>query len=62
VREYSIRLIAGAGWEVRRAEDHRLTRHARYRDWHRVERALASFRREAADLTAQGWKTHDPDR
>jgi hypothetical protein len=25
-------------------------------DWHRVERALAYFRREVNDLTARGWQ------
>ena len=56
VREYSIRSTEGSGWEVTLEEDRRLTRHVRYRDWHRVERALALFRREVADLEARGWE------
>jgi len=56
VRQYSIRSTEGAGWEVKQEEDRMLTRHVRYHDWHRVERALASFRREVAVLTAQGWE------
>jgi hypothetical protein len=56
VRQYSIRPTTDAGWEVRREEDRTLTRHVHYHDWHRVERALAMFRREVADLTAQGWE------
>jgi hypothetical protein len=56
VRRYSIRSMEGAGWEVKLEEDRMLTRHIRYHDWHRVERALAIFRREVADLTAQGWE------
>ncbi len=56
VRFYSIRATEDAGWEVRLEEDRQLTRHVRYRDWHRVERALAMFRREVADLEARGWE------
>jgi hypothetical protein len=56
VRQYSIRPTTDAGWEVRLEEDRVVRRHSRYQDWHRVERALALFRREVADLTAQGWE------
>ena len=56
VREYSVSARQGAGWEVKLEEDQTLTRRTRYRDWHRVERALVRFRREVADLTAQGWQ------
>ena len=56
VRQYSVRSTERAGWEVRLEEDRRLTRHVRYHDWHRVERALALFRREVAHLTAHGWE------
>jgi hypothetical protein len=60
IREYSIRQVAGQGWEVRVAEDATLTRQMRYRDWHRVERAIASMYRDVADLTAQGWEVATP--
>jgi len=56
VRQYSIRSARGAGWEVSLEEDRAVTRQVRYDDWHRVERALATFRREVADLTEQGWE------
>jgi hypothetical protein len=56
VRRYTIRSTRGSGWEVSLEEDRTLTRHVRYDDWHRVERALAMFRREVADLAAQGWE------
>lgn len=56
VREYSVSARQGAGWEVKLEEDRTLKRHARYHDWHRVERTLVRFRREVADLTAQGWQ------
>jgi hypothetical protein len=56
VRQYSIRSTHGAGWEVRLQEDRAVTKQVQYHDWHRVERAMALFRREVADLTAQGWQ------
>ena len=56
VRLYSVTAGAGAGWEVKSEEDRTLTRHVRYHDWHRVERMLALFRRDVADLIAQGWQ------
>ena len=56
VRRYSIRSTPAAGWEVSLEENDTLTRHVRYHDWHRVERALAIFRLEIADLAAQGWE------
>jgi glutamine synthetase adenylyltransferase len=56
IRQYSIRSTRTAGWEVSLEEDRRLTRQMRYDDWHRVERALEQFRREVADLAAQGWE------
>ncbi len=54
-RHYSIRPLVGSGWEVRIEQDCELTRRACYRDWHRVERALASFRLEVRELTSRGW-------
>ena len=59
VRQYSIRPARGAGWEVSLEEDRAVTRQVRYDDWHRVERALATLRREVADLTEQGWTVLD---
>jgi hypothetical protein len=56
IRHYSIQPAHYAGWEVTLEEDRTLTRHVRYDDWHRVERALALFRQEVADLAAQGWE------
>ena len=44
VRRYSIHSTVDNGWEVRLEDDRWVTRQARYRDWHRVERALAIFR------------------
>jgi hypothetical protein len=56
VRRYSIRATASSGWEVRTEEDRRLTRSVQYRDWHRVERALAMFHSEVAELMEHGWE------
>lgn len=55
VRHYSI-CAAATGWEVRLEEDRTLRRLDHYRDWHRVERALALFEREVSELTARGWR------
>jgi hypothetical protein len=55
-RRYSVRSIALAGWEVSLEEDRAVSRRVRYRDWHRVERAMALLEREIADLAIQGWE------
>jgi hypothetical protein len=55
-RHYSVLPLERAGWEVRLEEDRELTRHARYDDWHRVERALATFQLEVSRLRASGWQ------
>jgi len=56
VRRYSISTAGDLGWEVRFEEDQRLRRATTYRDWHRVERALAQFEREIFELRAKGWQ------
>jgi len=60
VREYSVSARQGEGWEVKLEEDRTLKKHAWYRDWHRVERTLVMFRREAAELMAHGWQVQVP--
>ena len=55
VRHYSI-CAGAAGWEVKLEEDRALRRLDHYRDWHRVERAMALFEREVVELTARGWR------
>ena len=52
---FTIVQAGAAGWEVREEEDSRLVRSARYRDWHRVERAQMVFARQAALLEDAGW-------
>jgi hypothetical protein len=58
VRHYSIS-AGSAGWEVKLEEDRTLRRLDHYRDWHRVERAMALFEREVMDLTSRGWQLED---
>jgi len=61
VRNYSIRAVERAGWEVTCEEDRTLQRRDHYQDWHRVERALALFEREISALTAEGWRVAPDD-
>jgi hypothetical protein len=56
MRHYSIMRAAHHGWEVRFEEDQVLRRFNVYQDWHRVERVLASFNLEVAELIARGWE------
>jgi hypothetical protein len=56
VRQYFVSNRSAGGWEIRSEEDHTLRKHVWYHDWHRVERTLELFRREVAELTAQGWQ------
>ena len=58
VRHYSIS-AGSAGWEVKLEEDRTLRRLDHYQDWHRVERAMALFEREAMELTERGWHRED---
>jgi hypothetical protein len=60
VRRYSVSEAGAAGWEVRFEEDYVVKRLDYYRDWHRVERALASFEREVEELTSRGWHLAGP--
>lgn len=55
IRRYSISAVEPSGWEVKFEEDRELRRRDLYQDWHRVERALALFKREVIALTENGW-------
>jgi hypothetical protein len=59
VRRYSIARTGLFGWEIRFEEDSKLQRLDHYQDWHRVERALASFARETSELQESGWRVVD---
>lgn len=54
-RRFSISEPTESGWEVREEQNSQLVRSVRYDDWHRVERAIMSFAREAAALRERGW-------
>jgi len=54
-KHFSITDTGSSGWEVREEQDSRVVRIVRYDDWHRVERALLHFAREAAALRESGW-------
>lgn len=43
------------GWDVRTLADSEIVKHAHYDDWHRVERAMLTFRLEISSLESAGW-------
>jgi hypothetical protein len=43
------------GWEISEEEDSRLVLSVRYKDWHRVERAMQTFADKAKSLRQRGW-------
>jgi hypothetical protein len=61
-RSFTIQKSAAAGWEVRIEHDSRVIRTTQYWDWHRVERALNAFSREAAQLQNDGWTDYSTNR
>lgn len=54
-RRFTIRRRAQSGWEVVDESDSGIARRTVYDDWHRVERAIAIFEREEAELREAGW-------
>ena len=54
VRRFTIRHVH-PGWEVRDENDAGILKRVIYKDWHRVERAIAMFEQEEAMLEAAGW-------
>jgi hypothetical protein len=54
VRRFTIHHVP-PGWEVRDVNDATVLKRVIYQDWHRVERAIATFERERAALEAAGW-------
>jgi hypothetical protein len=46
---------SGGAWTVRALVDAHVVKHARYDDWHRVERARWAFDREVVSLQDAGW-------
>jgi len=54
-KRFSITDTGSSGWEVREEQNSLVVRIVRYDDWHRVERALLHFAREAVSLRESGW-------
>ena len=46
------------GWQVSEEEDSCLVLSVRYKDWHRVERAMQTFANKAKSLQQCGWADH----
>jgi hypothetical protein len=43
------------GWQVSEEEDSQIVLSVRYKDWHRVERAMQTFANKAKSLQQRGW-------
>lgn len=43
------------GWQVSEVEDSQIVLSVRYKDWHRVERAMQTFANKAKSLQQRGW-------
>ena len=54
-RRLIVRSVRDVGWEIRDERDSHVVRRVMITDWHRVERAVAIFSREEADLIDEGW-------
>jgi hypothetical protein len=54
-RRFSIGDRGRDGWEVREEQDRTVVKQVRYKDWHRVERALSIFQLAIGELESQGW-------
>jgi hypothetical protein len=54
-RRFTIRTVPPLGWEVRDENDGGVLRRVLVSDWHRVERAISNFTKEAETLRAGGW-------
>lgn len=61
-RLYSVSPRPDGGWEVTSHENDVMTSHVRYQDWHRVERKIALFDRNVADLVSEGWQVQSTNR
>jgi hypothetical protein len=55
VRSFCIEPTPPEGWIASEEADHQIVQWWRYRDWHRVERAVARFLSTAAKLRRAGW-------
>jgi len=58
IKTFTVSHRQAFGWEVYEEEDSRVILTVRYRDWHRVERAIRTFASKAASLRKHGWTEH----
>ncbi len=58
-RSFEIHSGPGIGWEIFERVDQQVTQRQLCSDWHRVERAVARFTREVAELRREGWLEAD---
>lgn len=56
VRSFQVHQRSPAGWESSEQANNSVTQRKPRSDWHRVERDLALFAREIADLRLDGWR------
>jgi len=54
-KKFTVQWHDHVGWEVSEEEDSRVVVSVRYRDWHRVERAMKTFADKATSLMEKGW-------
>ena len=54
-KKFTISRDPQLGWNVSEEEDSQLVVSVRYRDWHRVERAIETFANKARALRQHGW-------
>jgi len=55
IRAFVIDAHGTDGWSVREEHDREVVQQKRYRDWHRVERAMNLFAWKATQLSDSGW-------
>ena len=53
--KFTVKCDDKPGWQVSEEEDSRVVLSVRYRDWHRVERAMKIFADKATSLLKRGW-------
>jgi hypothetical protein len=56
IRSFQVRQRSPAGWETWEQANNGVTQRKPRTDWHRVERDLALFAREIAELRLHGWR------
>ena len=55
-RSFLVKNVELKGWELSEVENRHPVRRVHYRDWHRVERAIAWIRYQADLMQEEGWE------